>query len=290
MSMPAPAKINLYLHVTGRRADGYHELDSLVVFADLGDTVTVAPADGLGLVVNGQFAGDLPSAGDNLVLRAARALADAAGAEAKAAITLTKRLPVAAGLGGGSADAAAALAALAALWEIEAGAEMLETIALQLGADVPACLSGRPAFVGGIGEELSPAPPLPPAWVVLTNCGRALSTKAVFTAYAGPFTGPGRFAEAPADARGLAALLARRRNDLGVAARLLEPAIGDTLAALKACPGVLLARMSGSGATCFGLFEDEKAASDAARQLGAEQPGWWVACSALADAPGARRR
>ena len=166
MSMPAPAKINLYLHVTGRRADGYHELDSLVVFADLGDTVTVAPDHGLRLTIDGPFASALPAGGDNLVLRAARALADAAGVEAKAAIGLTKRLPVAAGLGGGSADAAAALGALAALWGIEAGSEMLEDFARGLGADVPACLGGRPAFVGGIGEALSPAPPLPPAWVV----------------------------------------------------------------------------------------------------------------------------
>ena len=185
MSMPAPAKINLYLHVTGRRADGYHELDSLVVFADLGDTVTVAPDHGLRLTIDGPFASALPAGGDNLVLRAARALADAAGVEAKAAIGLTKRLPVAAGLGGGSADAAAALGALAALWGIEAGSEMLEDFARGLGADVPACLGGRPAFVGGIGEALSPAPPLPPAWVVLANCGRALSTAAVFAAYAG---------------------------------------------------------------------------------------------------------
>ena len=286
----APAKINLYLHVTGRRPDGYHELDSLVVFVALGDTVTVAPADRLDLAIDGPFAGALPAGGDNLVLRAARALADTAGVEAKAAIGLTKRLPVAAGLGGGSADAAAALGALAALWGIEAGPGLLGGIALGLGADVPACLDGRPAFVGGIGEELSPAPLLPPAWVVLANCGRALSTAAVFADYASPFSGPDRFSQAPADAGELAALLARRRNDLSAPARRLEPAIGDTLAALEACPGVLLARLSGSGATCFGLFEDEAAARAAARRLGAERPGWWVACSALAGDPGTPRR
>jgi 4-diphosphocytidyl-2-C-methyl-D-erythritol kinase len=286
MNTPALAKINLYLHVTGRRAGGYHELDSLVVFAALGDTVTVAPAERLQLTIDGPFAGALPPEDDNLVLRAARALADAAGIEAKAAINLTKRLPVAAGLGGGSADAAAALGALAVLWGIEAGPGLLDAVGLGLGTDVPACLGGCPVFVGGVGEVLSPAPPLPPAWVVLANCGRALSTEAVFKTYAGPFTGPGRFSEAPADARELAALLARRRNDLDAAARRLEPAISDTLAALDACPGVLLARMSGSGATCFGFFEDEKAAQAAALSLDAAQPEWWVESAALAGAPG----
>jgi 4-diphosphocytidyl-2-C-methyl-D-erythritol kinase len=281
MTTSAPAKINLYLHVTGRRDDGYHELDSLVVFAALGDTVTVGPADGLELAVDGPFAGALSDAGDNLVLLAARALADAAGIQAKAAIRLTKRLPVAAGLGSGSADAAATLGALAAMWELEARPGLLDRIALGLGADVPACLGGRPAFVGGIGEELSPAPPLPPAWVVLANCGRALSTAAVFADYAGPFTEAGRFSQAPADAGELAALLADRRNDLDAPARRLEPAIGDTLAALDGCPGVLLARMSGSGATCFGLFGDEETARAAASRVGAEHPGWWVECTAL---------
>ena len=290
MSTPAPAKINLYLHVTGCRPDDYHELDSLVVFAALGDTVTVAPADGLELTVDGPFAAALLAESDNLVLRAARALADGTGVEANAAIGLTKRLPVSAGLGGGSADAAAALGALAALWGIEAAPGLLDGIALGLGADVPACLDGQPTFVGGIGEELSPAPPLPPAWVVLANCGRALSTAAVFADYAGPFTGSGRFSQAPADAGELAALLARRRNDLDTPARRLEPAIGDTLAALEACPGVLLARLSGSGATCFGLFGDEEAARAAARMLGGERPGWWVAYSALAGRASAGRR
>ena len=287
----APAKLNLYLHVTGRRADGYHLIDSLVVFAALGDTVEVRPADGLSLAISGPFADAVDAGGDNLVLRAARLLADAGGAAAGsggAAIRLDKRLPAAAGLGGGSADAAAALRGLSALWNLSPGDDDLARMALALGADVPACLGMRPVFVGGIGENLDPAPDLPAAWAVLVNPGQPLSTAAVFGARTGGFSRPDRFAEAPRDTVQLAALLARRANDLEAPALRLCPAIGDALAALAAEPGCLLARMSGSGATCFGLFADAAAAAAAAaRRLGAGRPGWWVAATALLDDAGA---
>jgi 4-diphosphocytidyl-2-C-methyl-D-erythritol kinase len=280
----APAKINLYLHVVGRRRDGYHELDSLVAFADIADFVTARPAADLSLVVDGPFAAALADAPDNLVLRAARLLASHCGVTAGAALRLTKNLPVASGIGGGSSDAAAALRALKSLWKLRTSRDELAGLAARLGADVPVCLLGRAAWLGGIGDLLAPASPLPPVDVVLANPGVALATPAVFTARRGPFSAPSRFAEPIADAAGLAALLARRRNDLTEAAVGIVPAIADVLARLAACEGVLLARMSGSGATCFALFADTAAANAAATRLSGERPGWWVAAGRLASA------
>lgn len=270
----APAKLNLYLHVVGRRVDGYHLLDSLVAFASVHDTVAVEPAEKLTLGLDGPAAATLGQEGDNLALRAARVLASEAGIEPKAVIRLTKRLPVASGLGGGSADAAAVLKALARLWDLPLDEEALRRISLRLGADVPMCVAGRAAFVGGIGEELSPAPSLPAVGLLLVNPGIAVSTPAVFRARMGAFSAPDRFDESPKDAATLAALLATRRNDLTAAAREICPAIGEVLAALEGSPGCRLARMSGSGGTCFGLFDDETAARHAAPAL--RRPGWWV--------------
>ncbi len=279
LSFPAPAKINLYLHVTGRRADGYHELDSLIAFAGVGDTVTVGPGDDLSLSLIGPFA--MPPAPDNLVLRAARELARAAGVKGAAAITLTKRLPPASGIGGGSADAAATLRALARLWRLAEEDDALKDLALGLGADVPACLGGKCAFVGGIGERIRPAPPLPPAWLVLANPGVPLATATVFGARAGAFSKPDPFDTAAADARELATLLAARRNDLTGAATAQAPAVGEALAALEAQRGALLARMSGSGATCFALFAEAGEAQAAANGVARAHPGWWVAAAPL---------
>ncbi len=288
ISAPAPAKLNLYLHVIGRRADGYHLLDSLVAFASLHDTVMVRASGRLTLDVGGPFAADLGGAPDNLVLKAARLLAEAAGREAKAEIALSKNLPVAAGLGGGSADAAAALRALCELWRLPARGPELADIALRIGADVPVCLASRPAFVGGVGASLAPAPPLPPVCVVLANPGRALATGEVFAAHdgrcgpPGRFTdAPGRFTESPADASGLASVLKARRNDLGEAARGIVPEIGAVIEALSEAPGCRMARMSGSGASCFGLFADASAAGEARRALAARHPDWWVETGAL---------
>ena len=277
----APAKINLYLHVTGRRPDGYHELDSLVAFAGVGDRVAVSPADALSLDLTGPFAEALAADPDNLVLRAARLLARAGGIEPRAAIALEKNLPVAAGLGGGSADAAAALRALARLWNLAIAADDVAALALELGADVPVCLAGRAAFVGGIGEDLAPPPRLPPAHIVLVNPGVALSTATVFGELGDVFTGPGRFAEAPADAASLARALAALSNDLEAPARRLCPEVDQALAALAAEPGCLLARMSGSGATCFGLFANAGHGAAAAGRIGAVHSGWWVAPAPL---------
>ena len=287
--LSAPAKLNLYLHVTGRRDDGYHLLDSLVVFAAVGDGVDVAPADDLSLAVTGRFAAALgdTASDDNLVMRAARLLHQEAGlgTDCGATMRLEKRLPVAAGLGGGSADAAAVLHGLCALWDISPSDDDLARLAISLGADLPACLARRPVFVGGIGENLDPAPALPAMHVALVNPGVVLSTASVFAALGSHSAArDGRFAEAPGDAAGLAALMAARTNDLEGAAVALCPAVFDVLAALNRQPGCLLARMSGSGATCFGLFDTAAAAAAAAQAITEGQPAWWTASAPLLSA------
>ncbi|MGH7044671.1 MAG: 4-(cytidine 5'-diphospho)-2-C-methyl-D-erythritol kinase, partial [Acetobacteraceae bacterium] len=221
----APAKVNLYLHVLGRRADGYHLLDSLVVFAGAADRVHAAPAADLSLALAGPFGAALQAEPDNLVLRAGRELAAAACVVPAGRLTLEKALPVASGIGGGSADAAAALRLLTRWWGIAPGAVDLAAIAGRLGADVPVCLIGRPARMGGAGEALGPAPRLPRSGLVLVNPGVELATAAVFRARTGPFSAPAVLAESWADARAMAADLALLRNDLEPSARALCPPI-----------------------------------------------------------------
>ncbi|HLO78892.1 MAG TPA: 4-(cytidine 5'-diphospho)-2-C-methyl-D-erythritol kinase [Magnetospirillum sp.] len=281
ITVQAPAKVNLYLHVTGRRADGYHLLDSLVAFAGVGDTLEIAPADTLTLSVVGPTASALAADDDNIVLKAARALATRSGVACGARMVLTKRLPVAAGIGGGSADAAAALRGLSRLWGLTLPEAEMRALGLDLGADVPVCLAGRPMLMTGAGEGLAPAPALPPAWMVLVNPRRPLSTPAVFKARTGEFGAALPLTDTPADAPALAAALARRRNDLTQPAITLEPAVAETLALIAAQPGCLLARMSGSGATCFGLFATEPEANAAAASLTSAQPAWWTAAAPL---------
>ncbi len=281
----APAKINLYLHVTGRRADGYHLLDSLVAFAGIHDVLSVRQAADLTLELDGPFAEDVPAGSDNLVLRAARALREQAGINDGAALKLTKRLPAAGGIGGGSADAAAALRALNGLWGLGLADSDLLAIGLKLGADVPVCLRGRAVFMGGIGEDLRPAPVLPRAWVIMVNPGVALSTPAVFEKRrrmtGDDFSAPAGFDYVPQDAAELAAVLAKRRNDLEDAAVALVPAVGDVLAVLNDTAGVLLARMSGSGATCFGILGGAEEAATAALVLAGAHPDWWIKAASL---------
>lgn len=277
----APAKLNLYLHVTGRRPDGYHELDSLIAFADVHDTVIAEPAGELALTVAGPFAADLADEPDNLVLRAARALAGAAGSERGAALTLIKRLPVASGIGGGSSDAAAAMRALKDLWRLDLPAEALDELALALGADVPMCLAGVAAQIGGIGEVIDPVPALPAAGLVLVNPLRAVATPAVFRARAGGFSRRMALAGPFADAAALAAALAATANDLALAARRILPELDAVIDALETAPGALLARMSGSGATCFALFASAAAAAAAAHSIAAAHPDWWVVATHL---------
>lgn len=273
--LSACAKLNLYLHVTGRRDDGYHLLDSLIAFADLADELELQPADELILAVEGPFAADAGPTGENLVLRAARALAAVAGVSAGVRIRLVKNIPAAAGLGGGSADAAAALRGLVRLWSIDPRTVDLHSIALDLGADVPACLQGRAAFAGGIGDRLDPPPRMPEAGVLLANPRVPVPTSRVFATLRGGFSLPGRFSDAPDSVPILAKILGARKNDLTAAAVSLVPEIGEVLAAIGGLPGCRLARMSGSGATCFGLFDDPAVAEDARATL-SDQRDWWT--------------
>ena len=272
----ARAKINLALHVTGQREDGYHLLDSLVAFAEIGDTVRVARADSLSLTTSGPMAAGLPVGDANLVLRAARLF----GADLGAAIHLTKRLPIASGIGGGSADAAAALLALSDLWSLPLPPP--EAI-LTLGADVPVCLSGRPARMQGIGEIVTRlGAPLPDAWLVLTNPGVAVATPLIFRTLTHKTNPPLPESLGPwPDLSALAQVLKAQRNDLSPPACALEPVILEALADLVAQPDCALARMSGSGATCFGLFPSGPAAEAAAKALRRRHPDWWTASAAL---------
>lgn len=247
--------------------------------------MSAGPDDALSLAVTGPEAASLAGLGDdNLVLRAARALAARHGTTNGAALRLDKQLPVAAGIGGGSSDAAAALRALAALWHVPLGAEAME-IAASLGADVPACLDARPVWVGGIGEVLDPLPSLPPLGIVLANPRRELPTAAVFLARQGDFTTDRFVRTAPRSAVGLFGLLRQCRNDLTDAALSLMPQIETLLARLAALPEAYLARISGSGATCFALFASREAAVHAGALLATAEPGWWVRAGALLSEP-----
>ena len=285
----APAKLNLTLRIVGKRADGYHELDSIVAFTELGDVVRATPADDLALMVDGPFASALANAGpaaDNLVLKAADLLAQTSGTRRGARLVLTKNLPIASGIGGGSTDAAAALAALAALWNLALDRAALHALALRLGADVPVCLDGQACRMQGIGEILTPLASLPPVPLVLVNPGVPLATAAVFRARTGAFSTPLAPPSGLADAGAVAALVARGGNDLAAPALGLLPAIATVLDALAARPGCLTAAMSGSGATCFGVFDRAETAALAAGYLKAAHPAWWVAPTRLRSAPG----
>ncbi|MDR3448622.1 MAG: 4-(cytidine 5'-diphospho)-2-C-methyl-D-erythritol kinase [Alphaproteobacteria bacterium] len=275
----APAKINLYLHITGRRADGYHDLDSLVAFADIGDTVHLWTAPHFSFVVEGPQASGL--VGDdhagNLVVQAARSLAELTGHDLDIAFALVKNLPVASGIGGGSSDAAAALRALAQHWGLDASDVRIMQAAARHGQDVPVCVRVENCYMTAVG--VAPAPKLPKLGVVLVNPGKGLSTPLVYKEYregGDAFSPAARLAGAPADAAALIAELKKRGNDLYAPACRLMPEIAGIIEAIEATPGCLLARMSGSGATCFGLYADKETAQKAAEALRADPPGWWV--------------
>ena len=276
----APAKVNLTLHVLGRRADGYHEIESLVAFADVGDRLTFVPGDTLALDVTGPTAAAAGEGADNLVLKAARALAERVDGLRLGRFDLDKQLPVAAGLGGGSSDAAAALRLLARVNDLSLDDEHVRAAARATGADVPVCLDPKARMMRGIGEVLSDPFALPELPAVLVNPGVAVPTKDVFAALAAPpLTAPAQaedFFAINADAAALMSILAARRNDLEIPAIKLQAVIADVLEALQASPHCLLARMSGSGATCFALFGSAGAAQEVAQRLQADHPGWWV--------------
>lgn len=281
----APAKVNLILRITGRRPPGapqagYHELDSLVVFAGVGDRLVLTPAKAPGLSVAGPFAAALAAGGANLALTALKRLAQLCDRPPNVAIRLEKNLPVAAGIGGGSADAAAVLSGLAELWGLDLANRDLRRLALSLGADVPVCLAGRPCRVAGIGEQVTPLPALPPAALLLANPGIPLATPPVFAARQGSFSAPLDWPADFADAAALARFVAAGGNDLTAAAVSLVPAVQDVLQAL-ASTAPLASGMSGSGATCFALFADLAAAEAAEAALARQTPGWWVKAAPL---------
>jgi 4-diphosphocytidyl-2-C-methyl-D-erythritol kinase len=288
----ARAKVNLFLHVLGRHDDGYHELESLAAFAETGDRLTAEPMGpehrAATLDVGGPEAAALAAAGGgpNLVLRAAEAFRAAFPQARPARFRLLKRLPVASGIGGGSADAAAALRALARLEGIAPDDARLHEIAAGLGADVPVCVPSRAAWMGGVGEKLDIID-LPAIPAVLVNPRVPVETRRVFAALGLARGAPGPSAPLVARLRGfpdveaLLAFLVAQRNDLQAAAEALAPEIGVARAQLEGAPGCRLARMSGSGATCFGLFVGTDEAAAAAVRLGAANPGWWVTATSL---------
>jgi 4-diphosphocytidyl-2-C-methyl-D-erythritol kinase len=280
----APAKVNLTLRILGRRADGYHELESLVVFAGCGDHLSFDAGPSLDLAVSGPTAGQSGAVADNLVLRAAKALADKVPGLTVGRFALTKELPAGAGLGGGSADAAAALRLLADANGLELDDSRLVAVARATGADVPVCLDPRPRVMRGIGDILSAPLALPKLGIIIVHPGITMPTPPVFKALgltpgercaAGADSGP------PGEREALLAWLAGERNDLEPPAFGIAPAISDVIGAIAALPGCRLARMSGSGSACFGLFDTEAAATAAARGLEAAHPGWWARASSI---------
>ncbi len=274
----APAKVNLALHVTGRRADGYHLLDSVAVFADFGDRVEIAPSRRLEVRVSGRFAAHAPGDRDNLAWRAAEAFFRHTGRPPEVSIGVEKNIPAGAGLGGGSADAAAVLRALDSFTGAGVSPRDLGVLGLALGADVPMCLSGCALRARGIGEDIAPLAGWPALPMVLVWPGRAVSTPAVFSALASRENPPlpelpGAETLAVTD---IAAWLGACRNDLEAPALQIAPEIGAALGGLRATDGCLVARMSGSGSACFGLYAERAEAEAAAARLAAAQPDWWV--------------
>jgi 4-diphosphocytidyl-2-C-methyl-D-erythritol kinase len=270
ITQKACAKINLFLHVGDKREDGFHPLQSLAVFTDAGDMLAIEAAPTLSLSIDGPFAAGLDGEGDNLVTRAARAL----GTQG-AKLTLTKNLPVASGIGGGSADAAASLRGLSELWNTDAD---LHAIGANLGSDIPVCIDSVPAFMEGRGEILRRLESLPRIAMLLVNPKVAVPTRDVFASLQ---TRSGVEMELPRghfrDTADLLRFLETTRNDLEAPARQIQPVIGEVLEAIGALPGALMTRMSGSGATCFGIFADDDCCRRAAATLAQAQPGWWIA-------------
>jgi 4-diphosphocytidyl-2-C-methyl-D-erythritol kinase len=278
LRIKAPAKVNLFLEITGRRADGYHTIDSLMGFLDLADVVHLRPADALSLTMDGPFADQAPLDESNLAVRAVRLLEERVGRSLPVALHIEKMIPAGAGLGGGSSDAAAVLRGMRALFDLTIGDDQLAGLGLALGADVPACLASVPVLAGGIGEQLQPAPAVPELHLALVHPGVGLATPDVYGAY-------DRGHMDCACCHGHDRLfmpiswidaVAQRRNDLEAAAMELEPLIASMLDQLSGTPGCQLARMSGSGTACFGIYGDRAMAEKACAELRAAFPGWWV--------------
>ncbi len=273
----ARAKVNLALHVTGRRPDGYHDLDMLVVFADIGDSLTLAASEEDRFLIDGPMAAGLSADSGNLVLRALNGFREMTGWMEPLSIRLTKRLPVASGIGGGSADAAATLRGLCRLHDVPADDPALATLALSLGADVPMCIVSGPARVSGVGERITPSTGQLSFGLLLVNPGVAVSTPQAFRGLErrdNPSLPPLPAFDALRPFTDF--LRHQTRNDLEPPARAIAPVIGDVLTALADLPSIRFGRMSGSGATCFGLFDDKTSAERAALKLAREHPDWWI--------------
>jgi 4-diphosphocytidyl-2-C-methyl-D-erythritol kinase len=275
----APAKVNLTLHILRRDEEGWHELDSIVAFAGVSDWLWFEPAEDSSLTVDGPGAAAAGNGDDNLVLKAARALAARLPGLRGGRFHLTKNIPVAAGLGGGSSDAAAAMRALAHANGLTLDDARVRDAAVATGSDVPVCLDPRARIMGGRGQQVGPPLAWPPIFAVLANPGVTVSTPQVFAEFGlarGDMFGAPTPLPAAQDCETILAALAAGRNDMEPAARALAPEIGEVLAELAGMPGARLARMSGSGATCFALFDDRRAAVRAARALAKRKPEWWT--------------
>ena len=283
LTLRAPAKLNLYLHVLGRREDGYHLLDSLVVFTELADTLTIEPAETLSLTVEGEFAEHAGNSDTNLVLKAARALQSKMATPRGAHLRLTKNIPVGAGLGGGSADAAATLRGLNRFWDARLNQQDLRWLASTLGADVPMCLDSSPAIARGIGTELSPVLVHWPEVTLLLVYPRVpLLTQHVYAALRIPSSAPAPWQATFTDAPTWIASLVPTRNDLQPAAIAVHSAVAEVLLALETLqPAADLVRMSGSGACCFAIYRDATDAQKAADAIARSYPQWWVAATKL---------
>lgn len=274
----APAKINLYLHVTGKRDDGYHLLDSLVTFTNIGDRVSLEEANEFTFTIDGPMGEALSrhNQEDNLVVRAAKMLAAKLDKPLNVHINLTKKLPLASGIGGGSTDAAAALRLLAVHWGLAPNAAVLHEVGAALGQDIPCCIEAKNCYFRDIGNVMDEADELSPTHLVLVNPGHDLSTPSVFKARTGDFTPANRLARMSYSTEDLALELKKRSNSLTEAAISLCPSIQEVLDVLEASEGCLLSRMSGSGATCFGMFSNRAMARQAAAAIMEAKPTWWV--------------
>jgi len=280
-SLFAPAKINLYLHVIGERGDGYRLLDSLVIFADtIGDNISVRPAQNIELILKGKY-GDILINHENIVIKAAKVLGERFKIEQGAEITIEKNLPIASGIGGGSSDAASVLKLLIDLWGIKAEKQEIAQIALQLGADVPACLHAKPLYMSGIGEKIQECEIEEDLYILLANPGKSLATAEVFSARLGDFSTPPTRHKNFTSTTQLLELLKQTSNDLQQAAISIIPEIAHLISSLEKQQGCLLARMSGSGATCFAIFSNKQNLQNAQKNLKLENPNMWVEISSI---------
>lgn len=287
MNLLAPAKVNLFLHITGKRDNGYHELESLISFADFGDQLHIEHADKLSLNIAGSFAKkfkqseiDTSPTSKNIITKTLWALAELSGRDPKFKITLEKDLPLAAGIGGGSSDAAAIARYLVQEWKIPHD-DKLDAILLSLGADVPVCFYGQSAFVSGIGETITPAPSMPKIYAVLVNPRQSCSTQAIFEKFNSGYHKNVELPDRFDSVQDLCTFLKEQHNDLEDAAIRNIPAIYDILTKLDAFEDCLLTRMSGSGATCFGIFETEDQVIQAKKDLRQTNSDWWIKAGAL---------